>query len=353
MTSNPASPGCCACTFIPFMGARPVTNPPYSRVNEQERQQILERVAASWRTDIQSDMGYCSEYCWAHSEDPHFEVLPHWVSTDRFRIPVLQVSATKGSEVDAPSDNLERYTVIFAHAMGQQLHIPDDGIAAGARTLSFALDADVVMFEWPGFGHTSRIDPDGNSTLLKSFCCGCSCNCVQHKEGSCFASEDACREAFAATLEFATTPQSEGGLGVPMNRIVLWGSSLGSTLAVDLAASMGKAAEQPAAVVLAGAINSATSSLCTSGASSMMCCADQLRSSAKAAMINPSVPVFVMSGSEDRVTPLQPAIDLVDIMLEGAHEHLVPLRARCDAVATVIQRCTVCCHPSCCNTPVV
>merc|ERR1712166_318713 len=109
-----------------------------------------------------------------------------------------------------------------------------NGAPKGAGYLSTALDADVLFFEWPGTDYSMNKDGE----LLKSFCCGCSCTCMAQLAGSCSASEDWCREGFEAVFDFATAKIEEGGLGVLSNRVVVYGASLGSALAVDFVSEM-------------------------------------------------------------------------------------------------------------------
>ena len=85
-----------------------------------------------------------------------------------------------------------------------------DKLRTAGLTLSALLDADVIIFEYPGYGITQEYD----GTLLKSrCCCGCSSLCTQHRPGA-FKSEEvfisrklisACVTLLALTGLFHTT----------------------------------------------------------------------------------------------------------------------------------------------------
>lgn len=91
-------------------------------------------------------------------------------------------------------------TVLLGSSMGENVHKPKHlPTCAAAFELSAQLDADVLVFEWPGFGHTQMHD----GTLLKSLCCCCGhtgCLCVQTRTGSCWTDETAVREVLLLTL---------------------------------------------------------------------------------------------------------------------------------------------------------
>ena len=126
--------------------------------------------------------------------------------------------------------------------MGDNVHDPGPGaLPVSAYRLALQLDADVLVFEYPGFGHTQTYD----GTLFKSLCCWfgyfecCQCACLLSRWGSCIASEDlvvevlsprsapaSCFEmvaqAFEATIDFATRSMNDGGLAVPVIYNITW-----------------------------------------------------------------------------------------------------------------------------------
>ena len=116
--------------------------------------------------------------------------------------------------------------------------------------------------------------------------------------------------------------RSNTGLGFESRHIVLYGSSLGTAFTVDFASSL----EEPvAAVVLAGAMASAIRTVCSDVcAARSLCCLDLFTSVDKVANIR--VPVLLMQGTKDKVTPLSNAATLMDVMRQaGVDAKFVPI----------------------------
>lgn len=173
--------------------------------------------------------------------------------------------------------------------MGDNLHGRVGRMARSAYSLSLNLDADVIVFEWPGFGHTHTVD----GMLLKAMCCmccgGCSCERVQHQQGSCSASATLVREGYTGVIEYVSKPLDEGGMGVPIQNVVLYGSSMGTAFTVDVAAHLAMQGIHIGAVVLVGTIASAARTVCSRGAAACLCCLDQLNTLDRAELVRSPV----------------------------------------------------------------
>ena len=127
-----------------------------------------------------------------------------------------------------------------------------------ALTLAYALDADVVYVEYPGFGLTSTASGVVMKAMCCACCCGCACNGLKNTQVSYSATEQMCRDALEATYEFVRKPVGQGGLGTPRHRVVLYGASLGTAFTADFASTL-----QVAAVVFVGAMTSALRVMCS------------------------------------------------------------------------------------------
>ena len=232
---------CCSCLLRPFLfsGAPPVARLDHTKCSAQERQQVLQEISRAWQTQVASDQHYRDqEALQAPLGLSALLITAHWVTDAAaaahptgISVPAIQVQLQwlvrqlilRCIQVSCPSapQQPERLTVIYAHSMGDQLsgRPTADKLRTAALTLSAALDADVIVFEYPGYGFSHR--PDGQ--LLKAECCCSGCVCVQHRSGA-FNSDEACvAGVFGLVYDFVRTE-----LAVPTQRIVLYGSSLGA-----------------------------------------------------------------------------------------------------------------------------
>ena len=195
--------------------------------------------------------------------------------------------------------------------MGSNLDRQSSDLAwSNAQQMAASLDADVLVYEYPGFGMTHS---DGQ--LLKGRCCCmccCSASCMQHRQGTCGGSEVAANAAIQAVFDFATGD----GLRLPASQIVLLGSSLGTAFTIDLAASLPDD-RQPGAVVLLGAMSSAINTSCSPFAARCLCCIDKLQSMDKVHRIK--APVLMVHGLCDSTCPFTEAHHLMKQMGAAAH----------------------------------
>ena len=272
------------CEWVTFIGARPVTWPANGQCSERERRAGLERTASHWRKVLIASCSHLGREDYAKLA----RIVPHWISTETgIRIPVIQLTSAQKQQ------HVERRTFIYAHGHGDQM-LPSEtrrGVTSrlvkAASELSYRLDADVLVFEWPGWGLTQTAD----GTLMKGLWCGQHCDCVQRQQGSCSTSLPLVREAMAAILDFASRSRQLGGLGAPKRSVVLYGSSLGSALVTDFAASIG-ADDRVGAVVLVGAMTTIARTVCSDAAATSVCCFDDLRSIESAPLIK--LPVLML-----------------------------------------------------------
>ena len=318
------------CEWVTFIGARPVTWPANGQCSERERRAGLERTASHWRKVLIASCSHLGREDYAKLA----RIVPHWISTETgIRIPVIQLTSAQKQQ------HVERRTFIYAHGHGDQM-LPSEtrrGVTSrlvkAASELSYRLDADVLVFEWPGWGLTQTAD----GTLMKGLWCGQHCDCVQRQQGSCSTSLPLVREAMAAILDFASRSRQLGGLGAPKRSVVLYGSSLGSALVTDFAASIG-ADDRVGAVVLVGAMTTIARTVCSDAAATSVCCFDDLRSIESAPLIK--LPVLM----------LQVAV-LLSLLLFISLPPLLPsllLLPFSAAVSPALFCCLLCCLLCCC-----
>ena len=104
-----------------------------------------------------------------------------------------------------------------------------------------------------------------------------------------------------------------------VNRLVLYGASLGSAMTTKLSSKMaaaGTPGRRVAAVVLVGAMSSALGVFCDPRARVLYSCWDQLDNESTVGALQ-NVPVLLMQGEQDRTTTVEAAVRLMDRMVEG------------------------------------
>ena len=127
-----------------------------------------------------------------------------------------------------------------------------------------------------------------------------------------------------------------------MNRLVLYGASLGSAMTTKLSSKMaaaGSPGRQVAAVVLVGAMSSALSVFCDPRARLLYSCWDQLDNESTVGALQ-NVPVLLMQGEQDRTTTVEAAVRLMDRMVEGdCQDSSCSSLCASDALCSIIVGC--------------
>jgi len=182
-----------------------------------------------------------------------------------------------------PCESAE-HLVIYFHRNGEDL----GSCRAFCQQLRDRLRVHVLAVEYPGYGLCGQTSP--NTALA-----------VRHA---------------SAALGFA-----QRALGWPLNRTILFGQSVGTCLAMSLAASFPEDSEAPAGLVLAAPLLSVRDAVRQRlGALAAKCVTEQFPNEALAARVR--CPTLVIHGQQDTIVPPWHGQKIYDALL-GCRKHLL------------------------------